>query len=454
MFRWKYQAFPLLGLALLSQVFMIPVAWALQPLDEFLRAGATQSFDSREAIAVAAQRNQELLAAYAKLAPTASATVTYTRNQNQVEVDLPQLGPTGVPTGSPIMAVLTAVDQTDAVFSLGVPLVDAGAWQRIGVARDIAEAARARQSAAVLDNQKQVARAYFQYVAAYALVAAGERARDAASENEQTLLRRRQLGLSSELDLARASADTERARQSIADAELTRDLAARSLETLTGLLPSGTVPALGVELREEAPLPAWESASARLPQVRAAVAEARAARKLARAAWMTYVPSVSGMVSERLTNAGGFGQSATWTAYLSLGWRADLASLYSARAMQAAGDASAVQSARTRRDAEDQIYNAWSRTRAYLARSRAARAQAESAQLAASLSHKRYAAGSATQLEVIQAERDAFAAEVSRIQADADLAYSRVLLRLNSGQFSGEPGSGTAHPAPTPTGTP
>ena len=32
----------------------------------------------------------------------------------------------------------------------------------------------------------------------------------------------------------------------------------------------------------------------------------------------------------------------------------------------------------------------------------------------------------------MQAERDAYSAEVSRIQADADLSYARVALRLNA----------------------
>jgi hypothetical protein len=32
----------------------------------------------------------------------------------------------------------------------------------------------------------------------------------------------------------------------------------------------------------------------------------------------------------------------------------------------------------------------------------------------------------------VQAERDAYSAEVSRIQADADLSYARVALRLNA----------------------
>ncbi len=45
----------------------------------------------------------------------------------------------------------------------------------------------------------------------------------------------------------------------------------------------------------------------------------------------------------------------------------------------------------------------------------------------------RYTAGVATQLEVTEAQRDAFLATASSIQADADLAFARAALRLAAG---------------------
>ena len=53
---------------------------------------------------------------------------------------------------------------------------------------------------------------------------------------------------------------------------------------------------------------------------------------------------------------------------------------------------------------------------------------------AADLARQRYQVGTITQLDLLQAQRDAFSAEVSRIQADADLVNARVQLRLASGQ--------------------
>ena len=50
-----------------------------------------------------------------------------------------------------------------------------------------------------------------------------------------------------------------------------------------------------------------------------------------------------------------------------------------------------------------------------------------------SRARERYQQGAGTQFELVQAERDAFSAEVSRIESDADLSYARAGLRLDAG---------------------
>jgi outer membrane protein TolC len=55
--------------------------------------------------------------------------------------------------------------------------------------------------------------------------------------------------------------------------------------------------------------------------------------------------------------------------------------------------------------------------------------------MAAELARDRYGVGAATQLDVIRAQEDAFRAEVTRIQADTDLAYARAALRASAGQL-------------------
>ena len=54
----------------------------------------------------------------------------------------------------------------------------------------------------------------------------------------------------------------------------------------------------------------------------------------------------------------------------------------------------------------------------------------------------RFAAGTSTQLDVIQVERDLLSAEVDRIRAEADLAVARLALEKVSGADLSHSGSG------------
>jgi outer membrane protein TolC len=103
------------------------------------------------------------------------------------------------------------------------------------------------------------------------------------------------------------------------------------------------------------------------------------------------------------------------------------------QAQEAALEAQQVRAERTERALADATFEAYERVRAGIAKSMAARAQASAAARAAGLAQDRYSVGAATQLDVTQAQRDAFLADASRIQADSDLAYARAALRLAAG---------------------
>jgi outer membrane protein TolC len=124
------------------------------------------------------------------------------------------------------------------------------------------------------------------------------------------------------------------------------------------------------------------------------------------------------------------------TAGLSLSWQFDVSMLGDARGKEGALGAARVQEERARQEARDAVHEAWQRVRTGIARSRAARSETEQALAAADAANERYAAGSGTQLDLIQARRDLTSAEASRIQADADLSYARVALRLAVGELS------------------
>jgi outer membrane protein TolC len=151
------------------------------------------------------------------------------------------------------------------------------------------------------------------------------------------------------------------------------------------------------------------------------------------------LPSVSATAQERISNAASFaGQNANYTLSASVTWRFDFSLLSAITAQDAAVAAARAREEKTSRGAEDAVFDAWQRVHAGIAKSRAARAQAAAAAQAAKLAEDRYANGAATQLEVIEAQRDAFTAETMRVMADAGLGASRLLLRINAGRPAAE----------------
>jgi outer membrane protein TolC len=431
-------------------------AAAIQPLDAFLRRAATANPDNREARAGVEQRDAEARAALARLLPSVSLRGSYTRNQYEV---ITALGP-GVDL------VIQPGNQWDAALQLDVPLVDLSTRARIASARAGTEAAAAGHELTALEIQKQIARTYHGLLGAEALRQAAARSLDAARANEKTVLARKEGGVSTDLDAQRARANAARAEQDVADADLVATLGRRSLETLSGLTPEPGGEVAADDLHEEAPLSSWVEGAAESPSVRVSLAQSRAVDEGRRAARLAFLPTLSASAQERLTNATGFtGKNANYTLSLTASWRFDFGLAPSQKAQEAALEGALAREEKSRRGAADQVHEAWHRVRAGLARSRAARAQASAAEQASRLASERYAAGAATQLDVIQAQRDAFSARVGLAQADADLAAARALLRLSAGRpLASSPApalppspatpSTSAAPPPAPTPTP
>jgi outer membrane protein TolC len=93
-----------------------------------------------------------------------------------------------------------------------------------------------------------------------------------------------------------------------------------------------------------------------------------------------------------------------------------------------------VQEEKARTTARDAVHEAWQRVRSGIVAGKATRAQAAAAKIALDAARERYAAGSSTQLDLIQAQRDWSSSEAARIQADANLRLARIQLRLAAGE--------------------
>src|SRR6266702_4188315 len=412
-----------------------PPALALQPLSTFVAGARRASTDDRVAALTAVQQDAEALAALGRVLPSATARGVYTRNEFESKLTPGQLG---APSGSALPSgalVIQSANQLDGYFQLDAPIIDAAGWARTAAARANARAARSTAAATILDVEKQVARNYYQLVGAAALHAAGERTLQAAQQNLGLARERHAGGVATELDVYRAASEVERARQSISDAELTFELSRRALRTLSGVAAEGDVSAASDDLQEESSLESWEGRPLEaIPSVAASVEQRSTAESTALAAKLAFLPTLSASAQEHLTKAPGFtGHEALWVLNVTAAWKFDVTTYGTLRSQDAAAEIARTREVAARQRALDQVHESWFRVHDGIAKSRAARAEAQAAGAAVSRARERYRQGAGTQLELVQAERDAFSAEVSRIQADADLSYARAGLRLDAG---------------------
>jgi len=401
-------------------------AAATQPLESFLDRVAAQSFDAREAAATERQREAEADVSFGRLMPTLSARGVYTRNQTEVATTLPM---------TTERLVITPIDQLDAFLQLDIPIIDLPSYHRYRAAASLADGATLQRDVTTIDVSRSVARAYYQFLGASALVTSAEQSIGVAQANQKYVDNRRAAGAATDLDYERAVASVARAEQDLADAVLGAALSARALETLSGLSPEPPAgDAVADDLHMESPLEGWLELARSGPATKALGHVRDAAEQDRKATARGILPTLSASAQQRFTNATGFaGRASNYAVQLILSWRLDYSVLSAEPARAAALEAQQVRLERSERAAADAAFDAHQRVQAGIVKSRAARAQRQAAERAASLSVDRYEIGAATQLDVTQAQREAFLAAAALIQADSDLRYARAALRLAAG---------------------
>ena len=298
-------------------LFGSSTALAIEPLEVFLEHAKTQSFEAREARITARQREAEADASLGRLLPAFTARGTYTRNQEEVSIQNP-----AAPGSDPI--VITPLNQLDASFLLEVPILDLASYHRYKAAKLLTRSAETQTQATTLDVSRSVARAYYQFLGASSTVGSAEESIKAAEANVQQVENRHAAGAATDLDRERARAAVSRARQDLADQQLGVALAARTLETFSGMLPAASGALPEDDLHAEGTLDRWLKLSGDTPSQRAARQLEEATAENRKAAKRAYLPTLNGSAEERLSNATGFGgRNASYTLRLNLVWRLD-----------------------------------------------------------------------------------------------------------------------------------
>jgi outer membrane protein TolC len=412
-----------------------PASYALQPLEVFLNGANKVNPDVLESQANVAQTDAQKDLAWARVLPGISGRLAYTSNQHVSTLDFSLIE--GLPPGTAVVTVIPKY-QWDGSGTLTVPLINFSNFWLIDSAKSSLSSAQKALSNTRLLVQSAVTQDFYQVVANMAFVTSAQKALDVSKESLRLATVRRDAGVGPELDVDRARADVETQTQQVATARLQVALAARSLESSSSVTPDVNAPldfAQFVDpLQDAPPLETVEKLVETLPSVESAKFNTQAADQAVTAQKLTLLPSILGTFTEHGTNAPGFATTDfSWQMVIALTWQLDFGNRANINQSIAAADAARAREQRARLNAGDVIHRQWATIRAGIVRSRSARAGQEAAQHAAQQAHDRYEAGTITQLDLLTAQRDAFSADVTRIQADADLVNARAQLRLAAG---------------------
>lgn len=390
----------------------------------FLQKAETANVDRQISIEQRNRAAAEYRAAWTGLLPTLSVSGGWTHNQYPAEFTNPLTGQ---------RTVIIPQDQFDANFRIEVPLIDTGRWFRTMAGAAAEESATLRELVTRDLVRRQIVASYYGYAAALAVRESAKKSANVALEQLKLMEIRANVGTVTELDLLRAKAEAARTRQVVADTESLVATSRRTLRTLSGLEPPESLPLEADDLTAVAALEELEARVDQLPAVQAAEKDAQASGRLATASRLALVPIVSAQFTERLTNATGFqGQASVYNTGVNLVWRLDVPTFMNMQAQSANEQVAQLATDRARLAGRDQINADWQRLQAALIKVDAAKAQVEAAQRATQVARDRYAAGAATQVDVIQAERDVFGAEVAQIQARTELASARASLKISA----------------------
>jgi len=403
-------------------------AMALQPLDVFIAAARERNPDAQQAQANLAEQKAQADVSLGRQLPGVAVKGTYERNQFQVQLTVP------IPPAQTFL--IQPRDQWFGTATLTVPLVDLAGFRRIAAARTNAESFERTLAATRLTVEGQTAQDYYQLLANVALVATAQNYLEVSRENLRLTEAKLRAGAATRLDVDRARADVEQQVQQLAAAKLQVALAVRDLQSTTSIVPDlSSTAELTDDLHSEPDLSTFEADLQNIPSVAAAVAATRAAQQQADAQKLALLPAIAGSFTEFATNAPGF-EPKNWyyQAAVNATWNFDLTYLANIRSTDASAGAARARELRARLNAGDSINRYWNTVLADIAQSQSARVGRDASVHAAEQARFQYQAGTATQLDLLQALRDAFRAEVTRIQDDANLLNARAQLRLSAGQ--------------------
>ena len=384
-----------------------------------------------------AEQEAAVQQALSALTPTLQASGNYTRNEYQAVFAVPSnLFGTG-PKGSTTTLTIQPYNAVTGSVGIALPLVVPQGLERYAELRHARESARAGARASEAEVLLSTARAYYAVVGAQGVVDAALEALATAQANLRVSETKLSAGTANRLAVDRAEVDVARAAQTLATSRQTLALALRNVETLTGERVEGPFPPPGAP---EAPTRAEADLVAEAERQRPELAQLRETQRQAELAvdeaWLQLAPTLVGSAQEHYTNAPGFiPADSFWTAGVTLAWTVDpVGAPAAARRARAALEEARQRLAQEQDAVRDEVHSAWLDADADRARLDEASSELQSAKEALAITQEQYQAGTATSLDLSQAERDAFESQATLAQSRANLAAALLSLRKAAGE--------------------
>jgi outer membrane protein TolC len=406
-------------------------------LDEALATAHRNNRDLTQAKARIEQAHAGVLTAWVALLPTVLAQGKYTHNYKEVTLDFTVMGMT-LP-GLPASAVIQKGEQLDFALNATVPLIVPSAYPALKAAKRTEEAGRA--NFAVTDAQVlySTAQAYYACAGADELVEARRHAVMVAKKALDNARARLAAGVVNRVEVTRAELQLVRAEQALVESQDTAAQTYRALGTIMNVHEPLRVIAAEPAPAATAPVETLTAQALQLrPEFTALAKTIDGNRLTVTSNWLRWAPTVSAFGTLRAFNYAGFsGDNYAWAIGVQLDW-----ALYDGGIRDAQRKLAVAQRLENeakldllRDQVRDDVANA---ERALSTRRRAletARRSLELSKETLDLVQVQHDAGTATQLDLLQAQDNLVGAEVTMAQARFDLSLGGLQLERLSGSF-------------------
>ncbi|HJZ86114.1 MAG TPA: TolC family protein [Polyangia bacterium] len=405
-------------------------------LDEALVIARRNNRDLAQARARLEQSAAGIEQAWAALLPQASAQGKYTHNYREVAVQIP--GPGGMPE----TVVFQRSEQLDGTVNVTAPLLALPAYPALGAARQTYAAAQANLKVTEATVLLAAAQAFFAAAGSDEVLVARRHAIAVAQQTLDNARTRFSAGTVTRVEVTRAELALLRAQQSEAEAVDAQAQAYRALATVLVLgepfhVTPAEEPGTSGAAQEEGEQ--VQLALRLRPEFLALERTIAASEAQASSARWRWAPSLSGFGVLRGFNYAGFaGDNYSWAVGLQVDWL-----LYDGGTRDAQRHLAWAQQRESeqrldllRSTVSDDVRNARA---SLLTKRRALETAHRSVTLSTetlTLVRTQHSAGTATQLDLLQAQDALVAAEVGLAQARFDLALADLTLRRTVGTFA------------------